>query len=222
MRALVAQIGMALAALAEPVLIPPVGGEVTGPFTYEPYEGGRAAITLACEPGEAVRAPASGAVTFVGEVAGRTAVTIATVAGWRTTVGLLELGPVPSTVHSGDELGACPPGAEISLSLRLAGAYVDPEPALQSGRLRLALWLGGPESRPTSPAPAKYSSPDRGDAVRRLPVRLRRRLRARRPPEPPRNRYFAGRNRGQSGFPGETAREILKGSVLRGAFGGRT
>jgi len=133
-----------------PVLIPPVEGEMTASFTYTPYEGGRAAVTFACRPGEEVRAPTSGVVAFLGEVAGRPAVSISLSGGWRVTVGQLRSDEVVAgaQVRTGTRLGTCPDVGQVSLSLRRGGAYVDPAPSVRSGRLREALWLGGAADRP--------------------------------------------------------------------------
>jgi hypothetical protein len=120
----------------------PLGGAVLRPFVFgdDPYAGGlHRGVDLGAEVGAAVRAPASGTVTFVGTVPGGAgAVTIATADGYSVT--LLQLGSTlvsrGSIVQEGDVLGSVGPSQDavtaaphVHVGLRVSAqeeGYVDP------------------------------------------------------------------------------------------------
>lgn len=119
-------------------LTPPVPGETVRRFSPA-HRGGHWGVDLASPWGGTVRAPVSGTVTFAGRVAGRLSVTIAPEDRlrvslsylWRVRVSAgqwIEVGGVLG--QSGTDHGL----PAVHLSVRVAGRYVNPEPALACGR----------------------------------------------------------------------------------------
>jgi len=114
----------------------PVAGPVVRGFEAPagPYGPGHRRVDLGAEVGSPVTAPAAGAVTFAGPVAGRRWVSVLVAPGVVTTVGPL----LDPTVATGDRVRARAPlgrlaaghGGAVHLSLRVDGSYVDPLPWL--------------------------------------------------------------------------------------------
>jgi murein DD-endopeptidase MepM/ murein hydrolase activator NlpD len=114
----------------------PVTGPVIRGFDLpgSPYGSGHRGIDIAAPVGTLVRAPASGVVTFAGNVGGRLFVTIDHGGGLLSTCSFLS----DLLVHQGDlvvqEQGIALSGTghvgdalpNVHLGVRLAGAYVDP------------------------------------------------------------------------------------------------
>ncbi len=118
-------------------LRPPVPGEVVRPF--KPVRaGGHFGVDLASPRSALVRAPISGTVTFAGRVAGMRSVTIAV--GGSVRISLSHLSEVwvraGQRVQMGGLLGRSGTDhgrAAVHLSVRVAGRYIDPQPALKCG-----------------------------------------------------------------------------------------
>jgi hypothetical protein len=137
---------------------PPIPGRTLRPFTYDraaPFLAGRhRGVDLASRPGQTVRSPCAGRVTFAGRVPGHgRAVTVRCGALAAT---LLELGR--TTVRPGTTVGRGRPvatatGTRVHLGARRAAdrrAYLDP----------LTLMSPGPEPRaPVPPAGPRGGSP---------------------------------------------------------------
>src|SRR4051794_13277234 len=140
----------------------PTDGHVLQAFLFDELqprlEGQHRGVDLGGEPGETVRAPASGVVTFVGNVAANgTTLTIDTPDGW--TVTLTHLGSITVTkgaaVAEGDGVGTIGPtgeqevgGAFVHLGVRRTDApqgYIDPVALLPA--------RGAAPAAPESPAP---------------------------------------------------------------------
>jgi hypothetical protein len=113
----------------------PADGPVLRPFALgnDPYAAGQhRGIDIGAVPGTAVRAAASGTVTFAGAVpAGGRTVTVRTPSGLSVTH--LELGTIGvvrgTEVAEGDELGTIGPAEHVHLGVRLASdphGYLDP------------------------------------------------------------------------------------------------
>ena len=119
------------------VLAPPVGGKMVRPF--DPVrQGGHFGVDLASPADAVVRAPASGTVTFAGEVAGMLSVTIAPRPRIRVSLSFLSEVWVVSgrKVRTGQPLGRTGRHhgrAAVHLSVRVDGRYIDPRPALDCG-----------------------------------------------------------------------------------------
>jgi len=163
-----------LAALATPpaafgaeALSPPVPGPALTRYgaRYETPAGASThrGLDLGAGEGATVSAAADGVVTFAGLVpadgGGRTtAVTITTPGGLLVTVSPLEAASVDKGAHvvAGDEVGTLAGTGDAScaqphvhLSVRIDGAYVDPEPMLAAGH---------PEPEP-APVPQPAAAP---------------------------------------------------------------
>ncbi len=129
-----ALLALPLAAPAPPIELAPVTPlRVLEPFRAPAngYAAGHRGVDLVAAPGQPVRAPLTGHVTFVGTVAGRPVLVISD--GART----VSLEPVLAQVHSrqpalaGQLVGRVGVGGHCSLhcvhvGLRVAGAYIDP------------------------------------------------------------------------------------------------
>lgn len=137
------------AAVAGEGLSRPVEGQTILRFGA-PYSSGAKQVThrgldLIAETGEAVLAPAGGTVTFSGEIpadgGGRClAVTVTTPGGLMVCVSPLTSASVRKgmQVSAGDRLGDLAGSGDgssakphVHLSVRLEGAYIDPEPLLE-------------------------------------------------------------------------------------------
>jgi murein DD-endopeptidase MepM/ murein hydrolase activator NlpD len=133
--------------------MPPVAGTVVDPFRAPPCKwcAGNRGVEYTVERGSAVRAVATGVVTFSGEIAGEHYLVIELVSGWKITYGR-----IASTASStGDAVVGGSIVAHTSdrffLGLRIEGEYADPAPYLgtEVGRRRLVPLDG----RPPRPAP---------------------------------------------------------------------
>ena len=122
----------------------PVSGDVDAVF--EPGSGydGHWGVDFAVSPGTEVRAAAGGSVSFAGSVAGMRTVTVDHGHGTKTSVShLLEVSVVQGQeVAAGEILGVSgfPHGEPgVHFSVRIDGAYVDPEALLDchGGTIRL-------------------------------------------------------------------------------------
>jgi murein DD-endopeptidase MepM/ murein hydrolase activator NlpD len=142
-----------------PELRPPVDGPLVRGFEElaGPFGPGHRGVDFGAVPGAPVRAPAGGRVTFAGQVAGTTWLTVEVAPAVLVTLGpLRSLGSsVGQTATTGDRLGtlasghasADPSVAALHLGLRVDGIYVDPLPWLAGlARPRLA-----PLSKPGGP-----------------------------------------------------------------------
>ena len=144
----------------------PTDGQVLQPFSFDPaspYAAGQhRGIDLAGNPGDAVRAPTAGTVSFAGTVPGSgKSVTIETADGWSVT--LTHLGTISvkkdAAVAEGDAIAAIgDPGAGdapfVQLGIRKTAdpqGYVDPLGLLPS---RMAAPpTPAPDPEPAAPAP---------------------------------------------------------------------
>jgi hypothetical protein len=146
----------------------PVDGPVLRPFVLgdDPYAGGQhRGIDIGAPAATAVRAPASGTVSFAGTVpTGGKTITIRTAEGFAVT--LQRLGSYSVTqgleIREGDAVGAVGSAAEpyVYLSIRRADepeGYVDPVPLLPSALPAPAPDDPAPEPDPL-PAPANPGS----------------------------------------------------------------
>ena len=144
----------------------PTDGQVLQPFSFDPaspYAAGQhRGVDLAGSPGDAVRAPKAGTVSFAGTVPGSgKSVTIETADGWSVT--LTHLGTISvkrdAAVAEGDSIAAIgdPGGGEapfVQLGIRKTAdpqGYVDPLEILPP---RMAAPpTPAPEPQPAAPAP---------------------------------------------------------------------
>lgn len=146
-----------------PWLIPPVDGPIVRSFDgpASSYAAGHRGVDFAGAPGTAVRAAASGVVTFAGRVGPLGAVTIDHDGGLITTYSSI----VEISVAKGQEVTAGTwvgridrghPGAEggLHFGVKLEGAYVDPEehlgPLDASSAIRLEP-VGGADDADAAP-----------------------------------------------------------------------
>lgn len=118
-------------AIAAVCVSAPVDGPVTVPYAPVGEYAGHWGVDFAAEPGSAVRAPASGVVTFAGSVAGMRTVTIEPVSGLKVSVSYLSVVNVSigARVTRGQRVGASgvPHGLPgVHLSVRVDGRYVNP------------------------------------------------------------------------------------------------
>ena len=140
-----------LVASRVPLLRPPVAGPLVRGFEEPagPFGAGHRGVDFGGVPGEPVRAPASGRVTFAGPVVGTTWVSIEIAPAVLVTLGPLRSLEVSvgQAATSGDRLGTLASGhastdpsiAALHLGLRVDGVYVDPLPGLAGlARPRLA------------------------------------------------------------------------------------
>jgi len=121
-----------------PVFTSPLDGPpvVVRPFDGppQPWAPGHRGVDLAARPGQAVRSPGPGVVTFAGTVVDRGVVTVTHADGLRSS-----LEPVAPSVGPGDRVlpgqvvgtvqdvpGHCAPGTCLHWGLRRGDAYLDP------------------------------------------------------------------------------------------------
>ena len=125
-------IALILGLLPGPCLLDfPVDGPVIAPFAPVGVYGGHWGIDLAVPVGTPVRAAGDGVVTFSGEIAGRSSVTIHHGGGVRTSYSYLASRTVAAGVRvgrgeiigtSGQDHGI----PAVHFSLRLGDRYLDP------------------------------------------------------------------------------------------------
>lgn len=132
-------------------LIPPVSGPVAAGYAPIGQYEGHWGIDYAAEAGEAVRAPASGSITFAGSVAGMTTLTIEPVPGYKVSLSYLSEIYVSrgAAVRRGQVVGRAgnPHGSPgVHMSTRISGSYVDPASLLgcRETDITRALWLVTP------------------------------------------------------------------------------
>lgn len=118
-------------AIAAVCVSPPVDGPVSAPFAPVGEYAGHWGVDFSADPGSAVRAPASGVVTFAGSVAGMRTVTIEAMPGLKVSVSYLATVGVSAgtSVGRGQRIGTSgmPHGTPgVHLSVRVDGRYVDP------------------------------------------------------------------------------------------------
>ena len=113
---------------------PPVAGPIVAPFAPQGAYGGHWGIDLAVPLGTPVRAAAAGVVTFSGEVAGRSSVTIHHGGSVRTSYSYLGGRTVDegAFVTTGEVVGTS--GIDhgvpaLHFSLRVGDRYLDPAAA---------------------------------------------------------------------------------------------
>ncbi len=143
------------AAFAAPSICyrPPVSGQLTEPFIEPPcpYCAGHRGLEFRVPRGSAVRAVASGTVSFSGIVVDVRYIVVDQDDGLKATYGMLEgsvLG-VGETIHSSQVLGTT--GTRFYFGLRDDGRYIDPQPLLGVERSRVRLVpIGGQPRRPTT------------------------------------------------------------------------
>jgi murein DD-endopeptidase MepM/ murein hydrolase activator NlpD len=146
-----------LPAVAEstPCWRPPVAGVIADPFRAPActWCAGNRGIEYQFAGTMTVRASATGAVTFSGDVAGTRYVVVRLPNGWRTTYGRLETAGVElgDVVVAGARIGAAT--GELFFGLRIGEEYVDPAPFIGRavGRARLVPVDGTP-ARPAPPS----------------------------------------------------------------------
>ena len=161
-------------AIATVCLTAPVNGPVVAGYSPIGQYGGHWGVDFSAEAGEAVRAPASGLVTFAGSVAGMKSVTIQPVSGFKVSVSYLSeiLVSEGGWINRGLLLGAAgiehgAPG--VHLSTRINGRYTDPERQLgcQKTDITRALRL----VTPPQPYPRSRAYRNPGRDVRSNPYR---------------------------------------------------
>ena len=118
-------------AIAAVCVSAPVDGPVVAPYAPVGQYGGHWGIDFAAEPGTAVRAPATGVVTFAGSVAGMRTVTVEAAPGLKVSVSYLATVEVAtgSRVSRGQRIGTSgvPHGSPgVHMSVRVDNGYVDP------------------------------------------------------------------------------------------------
>lgn len=134
-------IALLVALLPGPCLLGlPVSGQVVAAFAPDGSYGGHWGIDLAVPTGTPVRAAASGIVSFSGEVAGRSSVTIHHGGSVRTSYSYLGTRAVAKgeLVARGDVVGTS--GVDhgipaVHFSLRVGDRYLDPVDASTCGPL---------------------------------------------------------------------------------------
>ena len=160
-RALVLVIGSVAtaAAMSAPVraaecLWPPVDAPIVDHFRAPecPYCAGNRGLEYATVPGTAVRAVATGTVTFAGDVAGTRYLVIQHADGRRATYGRLDtISATNGAVVAAGSMVATT-AATLYVGLRQGETYVDPEPLL--GRLRRPARLVPMDGTPARPPAA--------------------------------------------------------------------
>ena len=124
-----------------PVFRPPVDAPVADPFRLpeNPYGPGNRGVEYDTEPGDVVRAAASGTVVFAGAVAGSLHVTVDHGGGLVSSYSYLQrLGVrVGTAVDQGAVIGVA--GERLHFSVRLEGAYTDPAGFIGVRRVRVRL-----------------------------------------------------------------------------------
>ena len=123
------------------VFRPPVDAPVSDPFRPPdgPYGAGNRGIEYDTRPGEVVRAAAGGTVSFAGPVAGELYVTLDHGGGVLSTYSYLERISVRvgADVMQGEVVGIS--GEILHFSVRVDGAYVDPDAFIGVRRVRVRL-----------------------------------------------------------------------------------
>ena len=124
-----------------PVFRPPVDAPVTDPFRppENPYGPGNRGVEYDTEPGDVVRAAASGTVVFAGPVAGTLHVTVDHGGGLVSSYSYLDRLSVwvGTAVDQGAVIGVA--GERLHFSVRLEGAYTDPAGFIGVRRVRVRL-----------------------------------------------------------------------------------
>ena len=124
-----------------PVFRPPVDAPVTDPFRPPagPYGPGNRGIEYDTEPGDVVRAAASGTVEFAGAVAGTLHVTVDHGGGLLSSYSYLRRISVRAGVNvaRGAVIGIA--GERLHFGVRLDGAYTDPDTFIGVRRMRVRL-----------------------------------------------------------------------------------
>ena len=124
-----------------PVFRPPVDAPVTDPFRppEDPYGPGNRGIEYDTEPGEVVRAAASGSVEFAGAVAGTLHVTVDHGGGLLSSYSYLQRISVRvgTNVARGEVIGIA--GERLHFGVRLDGTYTDPDTFIGVRRVRVRL-----------------------------------------------------------------------------------
>jgi len=130
-----------LAQYQPPVFRPPVDAPVSDPFRMpeNPYGPGNRGLEYDTEPGDVVRAAASGVVQFAGAVAGSLYVTIDHGAGLRSSYSHLQriTVRVGARVARGAPVGIA--GDRLHFGVRLNDDYRDPGSYIGVRRLRIRL-----------------------------------------------------------------------------------
>jgi murein DD-endopeptidase MepM/ murein hydrolase activator NlpD len=126
----------------------PVGGPVVRPFAPQGAYGGHWGIDLAAPVGTPVRPIAPGLVTFSGEIAGRSSVTVNHGGGVRSSYSYLSQRTVAVGVRvdTGSVIGLS--GVDhgldaLHLSLRVGDTYIDPSGICDMLIPASGLWLVG-------------------------------------------------------------------------------
>ncbi|MCK9795637.1 M23 family metallopeptidase [Isoptericola sp. 4D.3] len=114
----------------------PVPGSLANPFDppAETWLAGHRGVDLSARPGDEVRSPAAGEVTFAGQVAGKPVVVVGHADGLRSTFE-----PVDGAVRRGDRVNAgdvvgrlagtpghCAPAGCLHWGVRRGDVYLDP------------------------------------------------------------------------------------------------
>ena len=124
-----------------PVFRPPVDAPVTDPFRppESPYGPGNRGVEYDTEPGDVVRAAASGTVVFAGAVAGTLHVTVDHGGGLVSSYSYLQRLSVRvgAAVDQGAVIGVA--GERLHFSVRLEGTYTDPAGFIGVRRVRVRL-----------------------------------------------------------------------------------
>ena len=124
-----------------PVFRPPVDAPVTDPFRSpeNPYGPGNRGVEYDTEPGDVVRAAASGTVVFAGAVAGALHMTVDHGGGLVSSYSYLQRLSVRlgAAVDQGAVIGVA--GERLHFSVRLEGAYTDPAGFIGVRRVRVRL-----------------------------------------------------------------------------------
>ena len=124
-----------------PVFRPPVDAPVIDPFRppETPYGPGNRGIEYGTEPGDVVRAAASGTVEFAGAVAGTLHVTVDHGGGLLSSYSYLQRVSVRigADVARGAVIGIA--GERLHFSVRLDGGYTDPGTFIGVRRVRVRL-----------------------------------------------------------------------------------
>lgn len=124
-----------------PVFRPPVDAPVADPFRppEDPYGPGNRGVEYDTEPGDVVRAAASGTVVFAGAVAGTLHLTVDHGGGLVSSYSYLQRLSVRvgTDVDQGAVIGVT--GERLHFSVRLEGAYTDPAGFIGVRRVRVRL-----------------------------------------------------------------------------------
>ena len=124
-----------------PVFRPPVDAPVADPFRppEDPYGPGNRGVEYDTVPGQVVRAAAAGTVAFAGAVAGTLHVTVDHGGGLASTYSYLRRLSVRvgTDVDQGAVIGVA--GERLHFSVRLEGAYTDPDTFIGVRRMRVRL-----------------------------------------------------------------------------------